>query len=130
MRTILCLMVLAFLLTPAYGKPGKDFPAGAEIPGMKYISEAKAFLPEGSDKLTQPQRKALRFSKDILSLYLEAEIKGEFSIGEADWGFQVQFTIIEMKKMKKNGKWEPAVEGFGEIFLSKSLSRIQIDYGP
>jgi hypothetical protein len=94
---------------------------------MKYISDAKAFLPEGSAKLTQAQRKALRFSKDVLGLYLDAEIKGEFSIAEADWGFQVQFTKIEMKK---DGKWDSAVEGFGEVFLSKSLSRIQIDYGP
>lgn len=127
MRTIIFLMILTTLLTPAYGKPGKDFPAGAEVPGMKYISDAKAFLPEGSDKLTQAQRKALRFSKDVLTLYLDAEIRGEFLIAEADWGFQVQFTRIEVKK---DGKWEPVVEGFGEVFLSKSLNRIQIDYGP
>lgn len=120
-------MVLAALLTVAYGKPGKDFPASAEVPGLKYISDAKAFLPEGSEKLTPAQRKALRFSKDVLKLFLAAEIRGEFSIVEAEWGFQIQFTKIEMKK---DGKWEAAVEGFGEVFLSKSLSRIQIDYGP
>jgi hypothetical protein len=127
MKTILPILALAVLLMPVYGKPGKDFPSGAEIPGMKYIADAKAFLPAESYKLTPAQRKALRFSKNVLGLYLEAEIKGVFSIAEADWGFQVQFTQIEIKR---NGKWEAAVEGFGEVFLDKDLSRIQIDYGP
>lgn len=127
MKTTTLLIILAMLLTPLYGKPAKDFLAGAEIPGLKYISDSAAFHSEDSDKLNPSKKRALLFAKKVLALYLDAEIMGTFSIAEADWGFQVNCTKIETKK---NGQWTPAVEGFGEVFLSKNFSRIQIDYGP
>ena len=127
MKTLVTLLFVASFACPVFGKPGSNFPATAEIPSLKYVSDPKAFLPEGSDKLTPLQQRALRYAKAVLSLYIEAEIRGAFSIAEADWGYQIDFTKIEIKK---NGKWTEKGEGFGEVFLSKGLNRVQIDYGP
>ncbi|MFC1452252.1 hypothetical protein ACFLSJ_02785 [Verrucomicrobiota bacterium] len=83
MKTSYMLLVLATFVAAALGRPGNGFPADAEIPGLKYISDPEAFLNEGSEKLTHDQKKALRFAKAVLSLYLEAEVRGEFRIPEA-----------------------------------------------
>ena len=106
--------------------PGEDFPARSEIEGLKYISDQSVFVDDLSEELTPSQRKALDFAKSVLSLYLGAEIRGHFTIAEADWGYQINFTRIETKQ---DGEWTESVRGFGEVFLSTCFSRIQIDYG-
>jgi hypothetical protein len=120
-------LLITLLPLSLFAKPGKEFPAGAEIPNLKYIREPAAFVREGSEKLLPEQKKALAFAKAVLRLYLGSEVRGQFSIATADWGYQIDFSKIETKQ---DGKWTPAVEGFGEVFLSTRLSRIQIDYGP
>jgi hypothetical protein len=66
-------------------------------------------------------------SKGMLALRIEKEIEGKFSIAEAAWGYQVNFSNL---KTKKNAGWKDEPEGFGEIFLSKELDRMAINYGP
>ena len=123
----LCLLLIALLPFAVCAKPGEGFPGGAEIPNFKYIRDPAAFVSETSGKLPPDQGKALSFAKSVLALYLGAEVRGQFSIAAAEWGYQVNCTKIETMK---SGKWVLAAEGFGEIFLSRNLSRIQIDYGP
>ena len=97
------------------------------IIGFKYIDDRKAFTEESSKNLSAERQRAVKVAKAFLALYLDAEVQGQFSVAEATWGFQVNFSRL---KIKKDKEWSEATEGFGEIFLSKRMDRIRIDYGP
>jgi len=127
MKTTSIILLSIICTSLACAAPGKQFPGRAEIQGLKYISDPNTFVHEHSKKLTLDQKKALQFAKSVLALYLGTEIRGQFSIAEAGWGYQMNFTKIQKKQKEK---WTEAVEGFGEVFLNKHFNRIQIDYGP
>ena len=127
MKTSIAILLTIISASLVCATPGQEFPSGAEIEGLKYISDPEAFLSEYSEKITPDQKKALEFAKSVLSLYLGSTIRGEFSVAEATWGYQVNFTRIQTNQ---KGIWTERVGGFGEVFLSKHFSRIQIDYGP
>lgn len=97
------------------------------IIGFKYIDDPKAFAEEGSKGLTVERQRAVKAAKAFLALHLDAEIQARFSVAEAVWGFQVNFSRL---KIKKDKEWLEVPEGFGEIFLSKRMDRIRIDHGP
>ena len=119
-------MKIAFLflaiLVPAFAEQD---PVG--IIGFKYIDDRAAFVADGSKGLSAERQHAVRVAKAFLALYFDAEVQGRFSVAEATWGFQVNFSHLNIKKDKG---WFEASEGFGEIFLSKDMGRIRIDYGP
>lgn len=100
-------------------------PAG--INGFEYIRDAKKFESEDSKTISAEARRALKFARGIVAMRLDAEIDGRFSIAESSWGYQVNFTAL---KKKKAGEWVDLDEGFGEVFLSKHLDRVQINLGP
>ena len=97
------------------------------ILGFKYSADPKAFTEEGTKNLSAERQRAVKIAKAYLALYLDAEVQGRFLIAEADWGFQVSFSQLKIKKGKE---WTEVTEGFGEVFLSKRMDRIRIDYGP
>jgi hypothetical protein len=115
-------LIFLALLTTAFATQD---PVG--ILGFEYIRDQKAFAEEGSKNLSPERQRALKVAKTFLALYFDAEIQGRFTIAEAPWGFQVVFTQL---KTKKDRTWIDLPEGFGEIFLSKSMDRIRIDHGP
>ena len=96
------------------------------FPGFRYISDHKAFVSDLAH-MSSEQKRALARGKKLLAEKLKKEIRGEFSISEAAWGLQIDFTAIETKH---GDVWERETEGFGEIFLSKDLATSKIDYGP
>ena len=124
-NTLLFVMVAAASCT--FAQPATKPPSGAGIPGFTYIHDAKLFKPEGSKDLPAEARRAVGFAKGIIALRLEKEIKGQFSVAQAAWGYQVNFSGL---KAKKNGVWTEVPEGFGEVFLTKGLDKIEINYGP
>lgn len=116
--------VVAFgTLAQSTPKPATD----VGISGFDYIRDLNKFRPENSKDLAVESRRALRFAKGILALRLEREIEGKFLVAAAAWGYQVNFSGL---KAKKDGGWAEQAEGFGEVFLDKSLNRIVINYGP
>ena len=102
-------------------------PTAKEIPGFVYVREAKKFVGEDSKQLSADGRRALTVARAVLAFHLKAEVEGKFSIAEEAWGYQVNFYAL---KTKKDGVWVEEREGFGEVFLSKSMDRIKVDYGP
>jgi hypothetical protein len=120
---------LLFVLTAicTFGQAVPKPTSGVAIPGFTYIHDAKMFKPEGAKDLTAEARRAVRFARGIITLRLEGEVEGEFSVAEAAWGYQVNFWGL---KIKRNGVWTETHEGFGEVFLNKALDKIEINYGP
>jgi len=123
--TLIFLMVAVALgsFAQSAAKPASD----VGIPGFSYIRDPKMFKPEESKDLAPEARRAVKFAKGIIALRLEKEVRGKFSVAQASWGYQVNFSGLEAKK---NGDWTEVPEGFGEVFLSKGLSKIEINYGP
>ena len=117
-------IAILFLALCATAFPQQD---SVGILGFKYIDDQKAFVAENSTYLSAEQQRALNAAKVFLALYLNAEIQGQFSIAEASWGFQVNFSGL---KKRKDKTWTEVTEGFGNIFISKRMDRIRIDYGP
>ncbi len=121
------LLIMAALTFATFAGPAAKPTSGVGIPGFAYIRDAKLFKSEKSKDLTPEARRALRFAKGIMALRLEADIRGTFSVAQAAWGYQVNFSRLEVNKA---GVWTEVSEGFGEVFLSKGLDKIEVDYGP
>lgn len=120
-------ILIFLLLILSAALHAEDVAAQAEIPGLVYIQDAKAFLSEDSKLMGADARRALRVAQAALAYHLKAEIQAKFKIAEASWGYQVNFSAV---RTKKDGIWADASEGFGEVFLSKKMDRIKIEYGP
>jgi hypothetical protein len=118
------LLILAVLSTASGADDARE---PMTIPGLVYIRDAKAFLSEDSQLISADARRALTVAKAALAYRLKAEVQAKFSIAEAAWGYQVNFSSV---RIKKSASWEEVTEGFGEVFLSKMMDRIKIDYGP
>jgi hypothetical protein len=126
MKTITSILLIVAMFS-AFAQPAPKPASDTGIPGFAYIHDTKKFTPEGAKDLTSDARRALRFAKGVVSLRLEAKVEGTYSIAEAAWGFQVNFSGL---KVMKNGTLTEVPEGFGEVFLNKGLDKIQINYGP
>jgi hypothetical protein len=119
------IILLLAVLSTASGADDTREPT--TIPGLVYIRDAKAFLSEDSKLIGADARRALNVAKAALAFRLKAEVEAKFSIAEAAWGYQVNFSSV---RIEKGAGWEAVTEGFGEVFLSKMMDRIKIDYGP
>jgi hypothetical protein len=97
---------------------------------IEYVSEPSRFHSKESKAFPTVLLEPLAYGKRVLSAYLtkEREIRGNFTIAEAKHGFQINYHNLHLKNTK--GKWIELNEGFGEMFISKGLSRVQIDHGP
>jgi len=95
---------------------------------ITYISDDAQFKEASDPTLSSDQKRALKFAQDILKLFLKgAQVQANYAIAEAEWGYQINYDAV---KVFESDKWVDVDEGFGEIFLSPGLSRIQIDFGP
>jgi hypothetical protein len=121
-RTII--LLLAVLATASGADNARE---QTTIPDLVYIRDPKAFLGEDSKLLSADARRALNVARAALAYRLKAEVQAKFLIAEAAWGYQVNFSSV---RIKKEAGWEAVPEGFGEVFLSKKMDRIKIDYGP
>jgi len=113
-----------FLLLFAFAYAGVS---SSDAACFGYVSDRSAFNQEQSVVAGSAQARALRLAKAYLSHFLDQEIRGTFSVAEADWGFQVNFTGL---KKRKGEAWVSIDEGFGEVFISKDFTRMQLCYGP
>ena len=95
---------------------------------IEYISDRSMFYTEGQDNFPDDLKRPLDFAKAVLASYLEKQIKGVYSIARASHGYHVTFTRLTY--LKDTREWDYLQGGFGDIFVSVTLSRIQIDYGP
>jgi hypothetical protein len=66
-------------------------------------------------------------AKEIVAKRLKAPIRGRFSVASAGWGYQVNFSRLEIEKSRG---WKEVPEGFGEVFFDKNLDNVEINYGP
>jgi hypothetical protein len=123
--TLAVLLVIVVLGCTA--QPSAKHTSDMAIPGFSYIRDLKMFKPEECKDLAPEARRAVRFARGIIALRLEKEIRGKFSVAQASWGYQVNFSGLEANK---DDAWTEVPEGFGEVFLSKGLDKIEVDYGP
>ncbi len=127
MKLSLVFLIIAALVSAADVRtPGK---AGRRTDStfFEHISDQAKFEREGSQKLSKGATHALRFAKAVVAAYVDRETQGEFSIAEAAWGYQVNFVRL---RIKEAGGWRDAVEGFGQVYFSKTFTRVEIQYGP
>src|SRR4051812_2949790 len=112
-------LVLLMTLTVASAAEEKMPPqrnARSDSAFFQYVSDTARFKHEGSRKMTAEAACALRFAKSLIRAFVESEVQGEFLIAQEAWGFQVNFSGL---KIKEAGVWTDAVEGFGQLYLSK-----------
>jgi hypothetical protein len=125
MKLSLMFLLVAAIAFAAEKSPQRETSQG--FASFDYIRDPARFEREGSKKISAEAARALRFAKSVVRAFVEREIQGEFSIAEASWGYQVNFTDL---KLKDGGAWTEAVEGFGQVYLSKTLTNLQVQYGP
>lgn len=101
--------------------------AGVGIQGYTYIHDPKLFKSEESKTSTAGERRAVVLAKEVIAKRLKAQIRGRFSVASAGWGYQVNFSRLEIKKLRT---WKEVSEGFGEVFFDKNLDKVEINYGP
>ena len=119
-------LVLSALLIAAAGCA----PSGsqADRPDIEYVREPARFKRDGGAPLDFGEAGALSVAKDALRKKLGSPVRGEFSVARSRTGYQVNFTRLQKKA--PDGLWAEVVEGFGEVFLAKDLSLVQICLGP